>query len=315
MKEVPFLKAMKKTFDLSHVKSLNQDLIMDSFRADLEEILELNNPDVMHARHELFGLKALNSEDWAERTYDLSDEEHVIAGIRHLGGDVEKPFIGVTTDFELSSWSDLQDIIDAVLPDLEIFRPAYLNFWLNPSSEFAKELNKEFTPARRYVVGKLPDLKQQAVDDLSGVEFKKITDESYREWYEEQYEEFHKDYPDLVNWVSVNPEEDMNDCIEDGHIYYVLVDGVQVGLIAGSLQDFLGHEAMYMTEVFLAKEFRGQGLSSKVHQKFYQSLPEDIEYVWGTIDAKNTPSTKVAHKVGRKVVREEFFIPIDSLTE
>jgi len=114
----------------------------------------------------------------------------------------------------------------------------------------------------------------------------------------------------LKDWVPINDKEEMEESRRQSCLFLVYVNGVKAGLIAGIPQPLLGLHGIYFIEIMMTRQFKGQGLASVVQRKYIDSLPGNYEIVWGTIDTMNLASTKTALKVGRKSIREEYFISV-----
>ena len=84
---------------------------------EFEEVLTLNNPDVLEKRHGYFGIG--EAEDYLNRLIE-TDEGPIVAGIRHLGNDRDKPFVLIWPSFKISS---LKNISECIKPHFEIFKP------------------------------------------------------------------------------------------------------------------------------------------------------------------------------------------------
>ena len=126
----------------------------------------------------------------------------------------------------------------------------------------------------------------------------------------ELYKEFHAQSVHLKDWVPLNDEDEMEECRKEGLLYSVFIEGQKAGLIGGVTEAFLGHSAVYFVEVILSSQFRGRGFAPAVQRAFIDLLPETNGLVWGTIDAKNSPSLQSALRVGRVVVRREFLLSL-----
>ena len=202
-------------------------------------------------------------------------------------------------------------MIKLAAAEFKVFSPKHISLWLNPNTPLANELRQSVTPKRRYFVAQLTHLKSlvrpSRYDDVSLV---RPSNDDYYSWYVESYREFHAAHPDLKDWVPFNDKEEMEECRKSGLLFLVEVNGLKAGLIAGNSQPLLGMRGLYFTEIMMTNAFKGQGLAPAVQRKFIDNLPSDYEAVWGTIDAKNVASTKTALKVGRRSIREEFFIEI-----
>ncbi|MGE0632441.1 MAG: hypothetical protein AB7O96_08545 [Pseudobdellovibrionaceae bacterium] len=105
-----FARASLATFDLSNIENFNIEAATTSLLGDIDELLELNNHKVAQQRYDFF--KVLNSSprDYQETIYPICESKSVLAGIRHAGGNIKKPFLHICPDFEISSKSDITKI-------------------------------------------------------------------------------------------------------------------------------------------------------------------------------------------------------------
>ena len=139
---------------------------------------------------------------------------------------------------------------------------------------------------------------------------KVVTDFDFK-WYSDIYEDFHRQNPELKEWVPMTDKEDLDRCILDQLLYRVFVDGALAGLIGARSESLFGKPAIYMAELLLTSKFKGQGLAIALQRKFIDEIPKHFELIWGTIDAKNLPSLKTALRMGRMSIRSEYFIKLD----
>jgi RimJ/RimL family protein N-acetyltransferase len=107
--------------------------------------------------------------------------------------------------------------------------------------------------------------------------------------------------------------EEMNESISSGLLYFAKKADKRIGLISGKIESLLGIPSVYICELAIVKEYRGQGLAAVIQSRFIASLPHDINILWGTIDAGNVPSTKAAERLGRRSIRNEYFVPVELL--
>lgn len=306
-----FASAAIKTFDLSLFEKFDFNEASKTMLSEFNGLLNLNNPDTMLRRFHKMQIDGTAPESYREHAFKISEGKHVLAGIRHAGGNKEKPFINIWPSYTFTGLQEIRDMYQLIARHFDVFRPGYLSFWLSPATNISKELEKQVDPCLRYLVGSRSKLLMQASFSKSlEVSLIKIKDKSYREWYEKLYKDFHSENSALKDWVPVNDDECMSQCMSDGLLYYIEVNGLKAGLIAGMKKPLLGMSAIYFTEILLSKEFKGQNLAPVAQRKFIEQLPEDIELVWGTIDSKNISSTKTAFRVGRKAIRNEFFLPV-----
>jgi hypothetical protein len=99
----------------------------------------------------------------------------------------------------------------------------------------------------------------------------------------------------------VEPQRTLAQCLEQGLLYEVLVDGAWSGLIAARADLVAGVRGLQVVEIVLTCAARGQGLGPAVHQRFARAVAaiDPTTVILGTISAKNAPSLRTALKAGR----------------
>ena len=311
-----FAAAALKTFNLSIFGEVNNDEAIKTMVSDLDELLELNDPQVMGRRHDFFKVPNSKPNDYQEQVFQIAEGKSVLAGIRHAGGNIERPFINLWPDYELQSLEDVSEAYSKIVDQFKLFSPKDLSFWLNPESSFAVDIEKQVSPNLRYIVALVDKIKTlERPNNYDRVSFHSIQDSSYRSWYEDLYLDFHSKNKELKDWVPLNDEEDMDDCLKDGLLFFINIDGKRAGLIGGRKEKLLGKLGVYFVEILLSSDFKGQGLAPAVQRRFIDQLSGGIELIWGTIDSKNIPSTKTAIRVGRVSMRSEYFLPLSLLKQ
>lgn len=66
-------------------------------------------------------------------------------------------------------------------------------------------------------------------------------------------------------------------------------------------------EVMYIDEIMIAKDYRGNKYSEILLRAFIDMLPKSTEVLWCNIDCENIPSTKTAIYSGQEVFSVECF--------
>ncbi len=95
--------------------------------------------------------------------------------------------------------------------------------------------------------------------------------------------------------------ETLAQCLEQGLLCEVFVDGAWSGLIAARADMLAGVRGLQMVEIVLTQSARGHGLGPAVHQGFARSVAEadPAAVLMGTISPKNAPSLQAALRAGR----------------
>lgn len=280
--------------------------------AEIDELIGLNSGDTTDGRHNHFQIPNTTVDDYKERLFEIKPGCQILAGIRHLSGSKDQPFVHILLGF-MPTAQDLRLIKEFSLKHFRIFSPRHFSFWLRPSSALALELEEKGFAARRYIAGRRSSISQRPLPlGYERITLEKMSGAPEGDWYEKAYSDFHSEYPELAQWVPITEKNELQSCADEGLLFRVLVDGIQAGLIGGRRESLLGNSAVYMTELLLTRPFKGQGLAVALQRKFIDSLETTFDLVWGTIDSKNKASNQTALKIGRFPIRSEFFLPLDS---
>ena len=299
------------TYDLTFFLELDKKKALAAIETEFDEIIGLNAESVKEERARFFNVSNTCADDYAERVIEVSKGKYVLAGIRHVDANPEKPFIHIWPDFVIEDKEQLHEIANISSQVFSKFAPKHISVWLNPVSALAQDVEKEITPNLRYMAGYAQDVRSLSFPKhYEALTLKRVQESNYYEWYEDIYRAFHRECPELKNWVPTNDFEDMENSRRQGLLYYALHDDQKVGIIAGEERSLLGESGVYFIEILLDKTMRGKGFAPVLQRQFIENLDHSYELIWGTIDAHNIPSTKTSLKTGRHAVRAEYFIPI-----
>lgn len=276
--------AVECLYDLDAIGVSKED-VATSVETEVEDLLSLNDENTLKKRHQHFSIPGTQIKDYEEHFYKLSDCKTVLAGIRHKGGSKDQPFVHTLLDF-IPMGDDIESLMEFASKQFHKFNPKYLSIWLRPSLklDFSKY---EAIQSRQYIVSSIAAIrKMEKPFGYNRITLEKVTAEFDFNWYAEAYEDFHRQQPELKDWVPLTDREDLDRCISDQLLYRVFVDGVLAGLIGAQNESLLGKTSVYMTELLLLSRFKGQGLAVALQRKFIDELPSHFDLVWGTIDAK-----------------------------
>jgi L-amino acid N-acyltransferase YncA len=121
--------------------------------------------------------------------------------------------------------------------------------------------------------------------------------------YAETYAAIYQERSWLPHEAEPESLEDMQEHLETGHVFEVLVDGQWAGITgAEHRSDEFALCGFVVLEMLLAKFARGQALGAAVQYRLAEALqassqPSDVLY--GTIGSNNPPMLKTAARVGR----------------
>lgn len=299
-----FAEAKLTTFNLSKMsKNINKDVAINFLKDEIQkEFTELNVEKVKKQRMDFF--KVGRPSDYTEHLIELGENKKIICGIRYIGCDLDYPFVKLSANFSISSKKDVQDIYEVIQNKFTVFSPRYVSVNVPQKIE-------ESRIGYVYMVAPFETVNATSPWEYNDhIELKKISDESYYDWYCEGYNEFHIEHPDLKARVQVNSKKVMRESLEQGLLYYALLENQKVGLIAGVKSDFLGHSGLYFNEILVRKKWKGKSLAKVIQQKMIKETGAFCDFVWGTIDYRNQPSFKTALSNGRQPVCYEHFIKV-----
>lgn len=255
----------------------------------LEDILSLNQEEVLNQRLAYIGIG--EAEDYLNQWLETR-EGYVLAGIRHLGGNPEAPFVDMWPSFRIKN---VDHVIADLSPYFQKFSPKSYHFWVRPDIN-----NYQAKILQQHFVGR--------VETMVKYDLELVKPKSYYPWYEDQYREFHIEQPQLKDRVPVNSKDLMDQCLEQNLLFVLKEGDSTIGLIAGEKEPFLGQSSVYIDEILVAKAYRGQGYAGQLLGSFVQQL--DVTYVTCYIDHDNQPSTSTALRSGQKIFSQECAIEV-----
>tara|TARA_R110002072_G_scaffold534_2_gene3605 strand:+ start:139311 stop:140258 length:948 start_codon:yes stop_codon:yes gene_type:complete len=299
-----FAEAAFNTFDTSKL-SIDPQVAMEELKEDIvSELEDLNSEQTKKARLDHFQVEGTSPDDYSERLLDLDNNRKVIYGIRHKGGNKEIPFIQFTPNFKINSKSEVLEIYEQIKTEFKVFNPLYVSL-------FSREKVDADLFGSVYMVSTAEKFKELAPwKEEAQVKIELITNDSYYDWYKSGYDQFHADYPQLKNKVTVNSKELMRESLDEGLLKLFTIDGEKVGLIGAEKSKFLGHDGLYFNEIYIEKNWKGKGLAKAMQRIFVASSTKGHELIWGTINDSNIPSYKTAYSNGRRAVRFECFFSL-----
>ena len=297
-----FAEANLATFKTSEM-DLNRDNAINYLKNEIKnELNDLNDNEIKKQRANFFNIG--QPDDYQEHIVDIGDNKMLICGIRYIGCDLNYPFVKITANFQISNKKEAKELYEIVKSRFSIFSPKFVSFYTAQKFEADRF-------GYVYMVAPFDKINSSSAWENDGkVKLKKITNDSYYDWYCQGYDEFHIERPDLKGRVQVNSKEKMNESLEQGLLYYALIKNEKVGLISGVKSDFLGHKGLYFNEILVRKEWKGNSLAKIIQQKMIKEAGSFSDFVWGTIDFRNQPSLRTALSNGRRPVRYENFIEV-----
>jgi hypothetical protein len=300
-----FATAALNTFNSIDDLGICRETALAELREEIvSEFEDLNSEKTKKARLEHFKIDETTLDDYSEKLLCLDEEQKVIYGIRHMGGNKSIPFVQLAPNFRVDSKNKALEIYQSVKSKFGVFDPLYLSFWTRDG------IDADFSGSI-YMVSTSRKFQELASwNQERELEFEDIFDDSYYDWYKRGYREFHADFPKLEKKVTVNSSDSMSDSLEQGLLKFAIINGEKVGLIAAEKSDLLGHEGIYFHEIYIERKWKGRGLAKAIQRKFVEEFTFGHEFIWGTIDSSNLPSYRTAFSNGRRPVRYESFVKL-----
>mgnify|MGYP001370495502 CR=1 FL=1 len=218
----------------------------------------------------------------------------LLAGIRHVNGNVNKPFVYIWPSFKISN---MESIINNVNPYFKIFNPKSYNIWIRPDQN-------TYDNAQIYQQRFIGEISKMVTYDLELKLF-----EDYYDWYEEEHTRFINDNPKFKDRITINSKELMDDCLSQGLLLQVKHNNRILGLVAGEKEVFLGEDSVYIDEILISSDFRRKGYGPKLLGSFVKNIA--TKYITCHIDKDNIGSTKTALKIGERIFSQELFFSTD----
>lgn len=300
-----FAKAELRSYDLSELSLCEEEALREIEKDIQSEWDELNDPSVMKARFEHFKIEGATPESYRESFKEIDEKRLMLYGIRHFGGDKNLPFVQMRLNFQPKDKSEVKRLYDSIKLELEVFKPQKISLYSSVESDC------DLFGSTFLVAKSIDCLNLRPWSSEDEIQFKKIEDDSYYEWFKQGYRSFHRLNPHLEKKVPLNSLETMSESKDEGLLYQAFYQGELMGLIAGLRSSFLGHDGMYFNEIFIDQKWKGKGLAKAIQRKFISITCKGHEYIWGTIDYSNHPSFKTALSNGRKPIRYECFYNLD----
>lgn len=243
------------------------------------------------------------AEDFRETLVEVPGTGTLLCGIRHVGMDRERPFVSVTPTFSLVDAHAARQLYQQVLrPRFEVFAPCFIRLVVPGSICPLTAIGSQTWVASAADIPRPPT--------KVSVDLTEPSSNSYYTHYERLYHSFHTDHPQYQYLVSCNKHREMERYRSLGCLREVRVDQQPVGYIAADRTAFLGHPALYLTEIILDAAFRGQGLGQTIQRQFIGECARPKDYVWGTIESSNHAAIQTASANRRIPVQTESFVPL-----
>jgi hypothetical protein len=278
--------------------------------AALHSIKFLTDEEAAQRFADDMALPGVSVSSFQDRLLDI-DGLRLIAGIHFRNLNREFPFVGIErASVAPGTLSDLGPLTAGLVRAFNEFRPRAIWFY-HPSHLPLRapgagiDDHVLMAPARVMLDG-------PAVNGFERIELKPAADLEFYPRYKALYEQIYVERPRLRGEVRTESADGLGRCLSQGLLFEVYVEGRWSGVFAASRSSITGVRGIYVVEVILAKEERGQGLGVAVHKRFAEAVaqrePEAI--ILGTIWDGNLPSRRTAERAGRVNVGGFYFVQL-----
>jgi GNAT superfamily N-acetyltransferase len=293
-----------------HVRAWRGDqLAADLARAMGPAVALLSDEDTAGDFAEAMSLLGLAPEHFKAKLLDI-DGHRFLAQIDFTSTAGDTPFVAIFRGSRLLGAFETRAMVDAIANGFAIFAPAAVRFFHPshiPMVLPGARVDQHFlaAPVRDMLAREpAPGVSRVTLTAASGLDFFPRYNECYAQVFAAR--------PELQGEVSVESEESLADCLAENLLFEIAVDGAWAGIVAARRQTLAGLDSIFMVEIVLDRDARGQGLGPAVHQHFAREVAriDPNAIVSGTIAAVNVPSLKTARRAGRIEIGAWYWVDL-----
>lgn len=283
----------------------------DAAHAEIEDIASLSalaSPDVVAARITRLGLN-VSTENMTERLLESSDERTVVSGLRYRNLDPTFPFVAVKTTARVN---DLEAVDALAAQVTEAYCGAGVRgftFWEQPGLDLSPAECWATVMAGSLSVATRAD--ERDLTALLTISWPEAATELFAD-YQHEHQAWRSEAPELASFVSESDQEGLQVAADQGLLMSLRDDHGFAGLAAATISPLFGRRAVCMLDMFLTERLRGKGLAPAVESSLLAGQRSGVDTVWGQIHARNRPSLRTAHKLGRRPVQQEYFVSLSA---
>ncbi|AZI42322.1 GNAT family N-acetyltransferase [Deinococcus psychrotolerans] len=298
--------SLPAALELAHFGLAAQHPLTRAWQADetrLERLAEIYGFDLQLA-HDL-DLAAKRAEfldvgqgaqAFLNRWVNVPPDLHAMLSIRFEGLDRAKPFVDASLLSRPLTELDLPALAEVAREIYGTFKPLYLRLWsAAPAGHFP-----ETSPDKRFLAAPIVELRK--VDVPPELNTRPTPDLQHYPDAQAAYASVDARHPDHPQQAQIESEETLQELIEVGTLFDVLVNGEWAGYV-GSTENFaadtLGLDAYVVQELILAPPFRGKGYGTFLSTLLARALPDQSRVLIGIIHAENRGAITAATRAGR----------------
>ena len=258
-------------------------------------------------------VEGTTADDYRLRLVDLGRDGRYMAGIHFRNLRVDAPFVGVAArTVPFRDPQHVHRVVRDLLAAFDRFRPAEVQVeQRSDPPELALGDLREASADKRLIAGRIGDLlalprpgraERVVVEPITAAQ-------PIWSRYERLYDAFHAREPEMRDRVPISGFEKLEESAEAGCLFVVRIDDERAGMIAGLPSHAHGLRGIVVIDEILGERYRGRGFAPACQRRFIEALPASADdVVFGTIDARNTPSLRTALSVGRLDVGGWWFV-------
>ena len=174
-------------------------------------------------------------QEYQLRMLDLGVDGKVLAGIRFLGLDIGKPFVGLTARTRpLESREQVERMTSRMDEEFARFAPQSMWVYQSTASQgFQLQGMPAVKPDLRLVAGSVAELQTRPLpQSMNRIDLARANSMDFWEEYRMMYKRLHTERPALRHRVTIVERNLMERCAEVDGLFKVLVDGKWAGIFA-----------------------------------------------------------------------------------
>ncbi len=243
------------------------------------------------------------------RCVTVSSDLSALLSIRFEGLDPNKPFVDASLLSRPLAEGDLAQLGTAAAHTFGSFGPRYVRMWSAAPTDAFPSTHRD----RRFLAAPLSELvgagRIGIPDELS---LTPTTDLARWDDVVAAYAAVAADHPRHTDQAHIQDAEDLQQIIDAGTLFDVMVDHTWAGWIGATTEtsSSLGLPCYEVQEIILAPGYRGHGYGAHLARLLASELPDQNRVLIGTIHADNRGAQQAARRAGRHDVGGWLQVPL-----
>ena len=250
--------------------------------------------------------------DYNHRLLSLENGRHVLAVIRFRRLGLQELYVDILhRDFPVESPEQAQALAREVVSHYEVFSPDRIRMF-DGTGMFDADMRSSAVGHFRYYAAPVQVLRQLPLPPrFSEVALELLTNLDFYDAYVDMYRRLHTECPHL-QFVPVEPPEVLAQCMAEGKLFRIVIDGQFAGVAGVVPQAERFVEGYLIAEEILDSPFRRQGFAPALQRRLLEEIAcDDLQVLYGHISPENTASLRTAARVGRSDIGGMYFVHTD----